>query len=136
MSIFWPADALDEDAGTTPQADPSQVQAGVEAPTSDALHGSWRRVAVQATGLWLATRFALALFTYFAVLFRMGLTGAVSAPLAPADLLASWQKWDANWYLSIAQHGYNQAQATAFFPLYPLFVRAAAVLTGGSWVLA
>jgi hypothetical protein len=44
---------------------------------------------------------------------------------------------DGGWYLSIAEHGYEQIPFTvgyhnwAFFPLYPLTVRAASYLTGG-----
>jgi hypothetical protein len=41
------------------------------------------------------------------------------------DLFAPLARWDAVWYLSIAHHGYDGA-STAFFPLYPLLVRALA----------
>ena len=48
----------------------------------------------------------------------------VFAPLA---------RWDAIWYLEIADSGYEGARArSAFFPLYPLTVRAAGELGGGS----
>lgn len=40
------------------------------------------------------------------------------------SLLGVWANWDGYWYLSIARIGYEgRAQATAFFPLYPLLVR-------------
>src|SRR5262249_50632879 len=122
MGIFRLLKAVDEDAGEASPAAPSPVRTGADVPTSYAIDSSWRRVAAQAAGLWVATRVALAAFTYFAVLFHMGLTGAVSKSLSLGALFASWQKWDADWYLSIAQHGYNEAQATAFFPLYPMLV--------------
>src|SRR5262249_22141131 len=136
MGIFRLTEAVD---GATSRPSPSassSPHAGAEAPASWLMDGSWHRIALQAAGLWLATRLALAAFTYFAVLFHMGLTGAVSTPLSPTTLFASWQQWDADWYLSIARHGYNQAQATAFFPLYPMLVHAAAFLTAGKWVPA
>jgi hypothetical protein len=41
----------------------------------------------------------------------------------------TFSQWDAGWYLSIAQDGYRSEQASAFFPLYPLTVRALAVVT-------
>ncbi|MEU3978767.1 hypothetical protein AB0F77_01440 [Streptomyces sp. NPDC026672] len=48
-------------------------------------------------------------------------------------------QWDADWYLGIAEHGYAHRLGTAydannlaFFPLYPLLVKAVAVLTPGS----
>ncbi|MGI8437783.1 MAG: mannosyltransferase family protein [Chthoniobacterales bacterium] len=40
-----------------------------------------------------------------------------------------WSRWDSEWYLSIAQHGYSftpgRNSNIAFFPLYPCAVRAA-----------
>lgn len=58
------------------------------------------------------------------------------------DLLAApAARWDADWYLVIAQHGYHPefgaftASRTAFFPLYPLGLRALAEL-GAPLVLA
>ncbi|MFF0220823.1 hypothetical protein [Streptomyces sp. NPDC004629] len=48
-------------------------------------------------------------------------------------------EWDSRWYLGIADHGYAHELGVAFdhnnlafFPLYPLLVRAVAVLTPGS----
>jgi hypothetical protein len=47
--------------------------------------------------------------------------------------------WDADWYLGIADHGYARELGTAydhnnlaFFPLYPLLLKAVAALTPGS----
>jgi hypothetical protein len=56
------------------------------------------------------------------------LTGALADPL-----LAPLARWDAVWYLRIARSGYGGSEArAAFFPLYPLLVRALAVPLGGS----
>lgn len=48
-------------------------------------------------------------------------------------------RWDADWYLAIADHGYPQTLGSvqdsgslAFFPLYPALVKALAVLTPGT----
>lgn len=95
----------------------------------------WWRVAWQASALWLATRVALVLFTLFSVAFRVG-SRSPAAALTPRALALHWQRWDALWYLGIAQHGYTSAQATAFFPLYPLLVRGAALLIGPHWLAA
>jgi hypothetical protein len=60
---------------------------------------------------------------------------SVYATLAPKNLPGALCQWDCRWYLGIAAHGYDSAprligaywQANwAFFPLYPLLVRAAA----------
>jgi mannosyltransferase PIG-V len=37
--------------------------------------------------------------------------------------------WDAQWFLHIAEHGYDSRQATSFFPLYPALVHAVAWVT-------
>ena len=47
--------------------------------------------------------------------------------VAPLDALFSpLARWDSIWYLGIAQHGYDGGSGAAFFPLYPLLVRALA----------
>lgn len=49
---------------------------------------------------------------------------------AGTDLLFNaFSQWDSGWYLNIAENGYRGEQAAAFFPLYPLTVRAVAVVT-------
>jgi len=37
-------------------------------------------------------------------------------------------RWDAGWFVAIARHGYENTQSAAFFPLYPLVVRAVGVV--------
>src|SRR4029079_2485818 len=51
------------------------------------------------------------------------------APHRPAFghlFLGVFAQWDAGWFLRVAQHGYDIPQTAAFFPLYPLCVRALA----------
>jgi hypothetical protein len=60
---------------------------------------------------------------------------ALTHPLGGAGdvLLAPLARWDAVWYLEIASQGYGGEQhRAAFFPLYPLLVRAVGELGGGS----
>lgn len=54
-----------------------------------------------------------------------------SAGLVYRALVGLWAHWDGRWYLTIAQHGYRDTLATAFFPLYPLTLR----ILGGSSAL-
>jgi hypothetical protein len=57
-----------------------------------------------------------------------GLTHALADPL-----LAPLARWDSVWYLRIADSGYgDSAPRAAFFPLYPLLVRAVGTVFGGS----
>ena len=54
----------------------------------------------------------------------------------PTPLLAIWQHFDANWYLSIAQNGYGQfPDDTHFAPLYPLLIRLFYPFVG-NWLVA
>jgi hypothetical protein len=56
------------------------------------------------------------------------LTHSVADPL-----LAPLARWDAVWYLRVAESGYGESEArAAFFPLYPLAVRALATPFGAS----
>ena len=56
------------------------------------------------------------------------LTHAIADPL-----LAPLARWDAVWYLRVADSGYGDSSPrAAFFPLYPLLVRATAAPLGGS----
>ena len=41
-------------------------------------------------------------------------------------LLGVWERFDALWYLHIAQHGYDQPMAVIFYPLYPAAIRLVA----------
>jgi hypothetical protein len=58
--------------------------------------------------------------------------GAVTRPFGPAGnaLVAPLARWDSVWYLAIANDGYpaDDPRRAAFFPLYPLLVRAADAL--------
>ena len=56
------------------------------------------------------------------------LTHAIADPL-----LAPLARWDSVWYLRVAESGYGEsAPRAAFFPLYPLLIRAVATPLGGS----
>lgn len=45
--------------------------------------------------------------------------------------LAFWQRFDTNWYLKIAQRGYDVSDgSTVYFPIYPLLIRLVSVFVG------
>jgi len=48
-----------------------------------------------------------------------------------------WARWDSDWYLRIAESGYDWPSSTpAFFPLYPLLVGGLGRALGGLYLLA
>src|SRR5207249_1898103 len=66
--------------------------------------------------------------------------GPVTVPGWPAhettpgihNLFTSWERFDGLWFLRIATKGYvNGDGSAAFFPLYPLAIRAVSFLIGG-----
>jgi hypothetical protein len=54
---------------------------------------------------------------------------------ALTDLLfGAFAQWDAQWFLRVAEHGYDIKEATSFFPVYPLAVSALGFVVGSSLV--
>lgn len=51
-------------------------------------------------------------------------------------LVNMWARWDAGWYFTIAKRGYtfvpNRPSSTAFFPAYPMLIRATHLLSPSS----
>ncbi|WP_408056415.1 hypothetical protein [Streptomyces mesophilus] len=88
-----------------------------------------------------ALRYAAPALAAYAAVRLTGL--AVLWAWAHAEGVGVWQTvasdWDANWYLGIADQGYARELGTtydtnnlAFFPLYPVLVKAIAAFTPGS----
>jgi len=94
---------------------------------------------------WLITRGSLLLVGVLAYhLLVSGLTlqkGNLVYHRAGPAILEVWARWDAEWYLLIAEQGYRceaaflggpvayrPGDATGFFPLYPMLIRAAGCL--------
>jgi Dolichyl-phosphate-mannose-protein mannosyltransferase len=86
--------------------------------------------------------FVLTVFALSRLLF-LG-TGALAAEmlprakpiapvLSPPGFLSYWAHWDGAWYSLIATKGYGylQPMSTAFFPLFPMLLRAGTALGGG-----
>jgi hypothetical protein len=119
------------------EATPAQAGPIRAASRSEALRVAWRIA-------W-TTRLAVLLVAVFAALSFGPAAGglarenankfdepALTHPLAP-ELLSPLARWDAVWYLRIADSGYGSSPVrAAFFPLYPLLVRGLAIPLGGS----
>jgi hypothetical protein len=99
--------------------------------------------------IWEAVRYALRVFLSLRVaLFLLGLLAVALLPMndAPSvpgwngpaqaggwhNMFTAWERWDALWFLRIADTGYAAADGSAaFFPLYPILVRAVSTVIGG-----
>lgn len=91
------------------------------------------------TSQWILWRYAALVFgscavgtaSLFAYGRREGL-GAFTRTFQSYPFIDMWVRWDARWYEMIATQGYSytpgEQSAVAFFPLYPLLMRAGAAL--------
>ncbi|MEU0222982.1 hypothetical protein ABZ177_01275 [Streptomyces sp. NPDC006284] len=134
-------------SSTAPKTTPSGHIPGTRrprpaVPTAPSPRGGARdRARAHARRLLSAAQHAApALGAYLAVRLTGLLVLAVWAPRRHQDLWVNLAaQWDSDWYLGIAEHGYARELGTtpnannlAFFPLYPVLVKAVAVLTPGS----
>src|SRR5690349_2773473 len=115
----------------TPSAANSPAGSG---DVADQARPNTRAVALMATGMWAASRVALALFTYATLLLRPGDAGQAATSF-PA-LASAWLQWDAKWYVQIAQAGYFNDQSAGFFPLYPLLIHLLGMALGGHYLMS
>ena len=55
-------------------------------------------------------------------------------PGKPPSLSSQFATWDSAHYLLLSQNGYEAGSSScAFYPLWPMFLRATSVATGGAW---
>ncbi len=99
---------------------------------------AWRpelRSAARYAGIvFLSMRGALTLLALLAVALLPPEDGRAVDP-GWQNLLDAWQRWDADWFLRIAGEGYDPGNGSAaFFPLYPLLVRAVAAPFGDGYL--
>jgi Mannosyltransferase (PIG-V) len=112
--------------------------AGYSGPVS----ARWRAVA-PAAWIFITSRFGLAAVAAVTVLVFDGASnperGRWDSPrLHDAGAVVDvWARWDSDWYLRIAEHGYSWPSSTpAFFPLYPLLVSGLGRILLDHFVLA
>lgn len=101
---------------------------------------------------WESNRVALthALLLVVGARAVLGVVAALAQALLPEQVglhdvyhrsdsvwLDVWARWDSEYYLDIAQHGYSaRPELIAFFPLYPALIALVAPVVGQDYVLA
>jgi hypothetical protein len=114
-----------------------RVVAGLVAPTRDDLAVAWRAFWLSRLLVWAAGLTAIAVWGVSRHRTVFDPTGITRPFGAVGDLLvAPAARWDSVWYLAIAGDGYDRGPRTAFFPLYPLAVRALGDVLGSPLVWA
>lgn len=84
-----------------------------------------------AAGLWIVATISAAHLPFYT-------RQAVTRTFPDQPWFDAWIRWDSGWYRLIADRGYwftpGQQSPVAFFPAYPLLMRAGALVTGSSVV--
>jgi hypothetical protein len=94
----------------------------------------WRGSLLFGLWTWLAGLLACVLVTAVAWLPFEQIR---DAPSTLSQAVQNWHRWDTTWYVIIAESGYRyDPRGAAFFPLYPLLVRAADRVVPGDAFLA
>ena len=108
----------------------------VDAPTAMSLEqdgSSWRRPLI--TFVLVAAALYLVVGLAYTVLPPSPEAGSQALLDAP-DAVQGWLRFDSGWYVNIADNGYffvdGQQSSVAFFPGYPLTVRAVSYITGNT----
>jgi hypothetical protein len=123
-----------------------QVRAAPSGAPPSALRRAWLAVRTPTEifvwsrlGIWLAALFAYLWFVPHPPPLAGSYAGNWDRPEFH-DLgwaLDVWARWDTEWFVKIAQHGYEAAPgAAAFFPLYPSLMSLVGVALLGHYVLA
>jgi hypothetical protein len=97
----------------------------------------WAAAAVDAAVAVLTVHVVAKVTTFYAnMLFPQAQAGQPAMPFEAARFAQAFAAWDSGWYFEIARRGYfvnaEGQNAIAFFPLYPLLVRALAWPFGGT----
>jgi hypothetical protein len=108
------------------------------APFAADLAAAWRAFWISRLVVWGAGLGAIAVWGVHEAHRRAFDPDGVTRPFGAAGdlLVAPGARWDAVWFLNIASDGYATDDRAAFFPLYPVLVRAAGWLVGSPLLAA
>jgi hypothetical protein len=92
-------------------------------PRREALRSAWRAFWISRLLVWLAGM-AGVLISDAGAYRELSPSAADPSETLSGLLLSPARRWDAGWFLAVAQGGYDVPEPrTAFFPLYPLLIR-------------
>lgn len=115
---------------TTIQADftPARLVSRRERITESAFWQTWYPTLKSILPIYISIHLAIFVIGCVAFLF---ITPDLSGNILPVSTFwEQWRHWDTNFYVGIATQGYINRQTMAFFPLYPLLMRAVITITG------
>jgi hypothetical protein len=117
---------------------PTLRRRGLSAAARADLVAAWRAFWVSRLVVWAAGLGAIAVWGLQEAHKRAFDPEGLTRPYGALGdvLVAPGARWDAVWYLNIARDGYATDDRAAFFPLYPLLVRAGGWLVGSPLLAA
>jgi hypothetical protein len=104
----------------------------VDKPAADP---GWRPSLLSGLWAWLG---GLLMCTLVTALAWLPFEHIRDAPRNLSEAIQNWHRWDTTWYVIIAESGYrSDPRSAAFFPLYPMLIKAAdKVLPGDAFLAA
>ncbi len=113
---------------------PSPRVGGISSPRAEesTLRDSWRWFALSRLLIWFVGCAAVAALGTATLNLHQYDPAGISTSFGHVGnvLAAPAVRWDAIWYLRIAEHGYRTSQDAGFLPLYPLLIRVGSIFTG------
>jgi len=105
-------------------------------PDESTLRDTWRWFALSRLLIWFVGCTAVAALSTATLNLHQYDPAGISTSFGQVGnvLSAPAVRWDAIWYLQIAEHGYRTAQDAGFLPLYPLLIRIGSLFTGSAVV--
>jgi hypothetical protein len=87
-------------------------------------------------GFWLWVT-AVVMYVLVTTVSWLPFDGLRQAPRTFSEVMDNWHRWDTTWYVIIADAGYKyDPRAAAFFPLYPLLIKAVKPIVPGDTLIA
>ncbi len=101
-------------------------------PEEATLRDTWRWFALSRLFIWFVGCTAVAALGTATLNLHQYDPAGISTSFGQVGnvLAAPAMRWDAIWYLQIAEHGYRTSQDAGFLPLYPLLIRVGSIFTG------
>ena len=98
-----------------------------ESVTKNDYWQQWLDAFKQIWPIYLSTHIVFFILTYLSNLFLVG--NFSTRVIGLHMMIDTWGHWDTGHFVFIATHGYDAPWRTAFFPLFPLFMRGVTFLT-------
>lgn len=110
------------------ESPPPQTVAGAEQQPER----PWRAAALSALVVWITSHLA------YLIINVLNWRASNMSPPALSTILSTWGTWDSGHYVRIAEFGYTDEFELdrAFFPLYPILIKAANFVLPGGYLIA